>query len=127
MRHRATAIIFREGKLLLVRDKGKHRYSLPGGAMNKGEPSVSAAGRELSEELGLHVVEVKRLRDCDFKGGANQHHVCLVAVSGNPSIKEELADFTWWDMKASLPVFDHVTVIVERYGRSASARLPPKQ
>jgi len=47
MRQRGVAVVIRHGEVLLVRDKGKHRFSLPGGAIKKGEPTVSAAAREL--------------------------------------------------------------------------------
>jgi ADP-ribose pyrophosphatase YjhB (NUDIX family) len=118
MRHRATAIIIRDGKLLLVRDRESKRFSLPGGGLKHGEPSVSGAAREVSEELGLHPVEVKRLRDCDFEGGINQHHVCMVTVTGEPHIKEELNAFLWWDMKSPVLTFDHVTAILKKFNHS---------
>ena len=117
MRHRATAIILRDGKVLLVRDRGQNRFSLPGGALKRGEPSVSGAAREVSEELGLHAVEVKRLPQCDFKGGTNQHHVCFIKVTGDPHIRQELESFLWWDRRASLPVFEHVTRILNKFDK----------
>ena len=51
-RLRATVVAFRDNKVLLVMDKGRRRYSLPGGGVNKGEPSIAAAARELYEESG---------------------------------------------------------------------------
>jgi 8-oxo-dGTP diphosphatase len=84
MRSRATAIIFRDSRVLLVKDKGKDKYSLPGGGINHNEPSVSAAAREVHEELGLHVSMVKRLENCDFRGAFNNHRVCLVEAEGEP-------------------------------------------
>ena len=115
MRQRGTAVVIRDGKVLLVRDKGKHRFSLPGGAINKNEPTVSAAAREVYEELGLHVIMVKRLRGCDFKGSLSEHKVCLVQVSGEPRIRgHELDKFLWWDMKSSTPVYEHVTQILKK-------------
>ena len=78
LRGRGVAVVLRCGKVLLVRDKGKSRYSLPGGGIKKGEPTVSAAARELFEELGLRAVNIRRLRECDFKGSFSYHKVCLV-------------------------------------------------
>ena len=66
-RRRGTALVIRKGKVLLVRDKGKSRFSLPGGGINKGEPTVSAAARELYEELGMRPQKVIRLHHCDFE------------------------------------------------------------
>ena len=98
-----------------MRDKGKHHFSLPGGAVNKDEPSVSAAARELYEELGLHIISVKRIPECDFKGSLSEHRVCLVEANGEPYLKgHELDKFMWWDMKEPIPVYEHVERIVEK-------------
>lgn len=119
MRQRATAIIINNGKVLLVRDRGHHQFSLPGGGINKNEPSISAAAREVYEELGMHVTAVRRLPECDFKGSLSQHHVCVVEASGSPKIKgHELDKVIWWDMKESVPVYEHVTYILSRFTKS---------
>jgi ADP-ribose pyrophosphatase YjhB (NUDIX family) len=47
LRKRDVAVVIKYGKVLLVRDRGKHRFSLPGGGTEKGEHTVSAAAREL--------------------------------------------------------------------------------
>jgi len=115
LRKRGTAVVIRDGKVLLVRDRGRHHYSLPGGAVKKGEPTVSAAARELYEELGLHVIKVTRLRQCDFRGAVSEHKVCLIEASGEPHLREhELDKFMWWDMKTSIPVYAHVKKILNK-------------
>jgi ADP-ribose pyrophosphatase YjhB (NUDIX family) len=115
MRQRGTAVIFRNGKVLLVRDKGKHKFSLPGGEINKGEPSVSAAAREIDEELGLHANSVKRMYGCDFKGSRSEHKVCIIDTAREPHLRgHELDKFIWWDMKDPVPVFEHVTYILNK-------------
>ena len=115
-RVRATAVIARDGKVLLVRDRGKHRFSLPGGGLKKGEPTLSAAARELYEELGLRATSIERLRECDFRGKASKHKVCLVTeFDGHPHIQgHELSEFRWWDTKDNVPVFAHVRFILSR-------------
>jgi len=115
MRQRGAAVVIRDGKVLLVRDKGRHHFSLPGGGIKKGEPAVSAAARELYEELGLHVVNVKRLRGCDFKGSLSEHKVCLIEANGEPHLRgHELDKFIWWDMEEPVPVYAHVKNILKR-------------
>jgi len=116
MRQRGTAIVIRHGKVLLVRDKGRHKFSLHGGGIHKGEPTVSAAARELYEELGLRVTSVKRLKKCDFKGSVSEHKVCLIEANGEPNLSgHELDKYIWWDMKKPIPVFGHVTVILKKF------------
>ena len=112
MRQRATAVIIRGDKLLLVRDKGANHYSLPGGKIELNESSEKAVARELEEELGLSTVTVKRLDNCDFTGSLSQHNVFLVQVSNEPEIKSELDGFIWWDMAKPIPVFEHVNYIL---------------
>jgi 8-oxo-dGTP diphosphatase len=58
MKNRATAIIIRDGKLLLIhRQKpGKDFYVLPGGGVNLDESFEQACIREVKEETGLDVL-----------------------------------------------------------------------
>ena len=116
LRQRGTAVVIRHGKVLLVRDRGRQRFSLPGGAIKKGEPAVSAAARELYEELGLKAINIKRLRDCDFEGSMSNHRVCLVTeVEGSPHLRgHELDKFVWWDAREPIPVFAHVKAILNK-------------
>jgi ADP-ribose pyrophosphatase YjhB (NUDIX family) len=115
LRPRGTAVVIRDGKVLLVRDRGKHRFSLPGGGIKANEPAASAAGRELFEELGLSPVKVIRLPECDFKGSASHHKVCQIEARGEPHLRgHELDKFIWWDMKQPVPLFAHVTQILRR-------------
>src|ERR1700749_885491 len=53
-----SAVIFREGKVLLVRrarSPGKGFYSLPGGRVEYGESLHAALAREVDEETGLKI------------------------------------------------------------------------
>ena len=120
MRKRGTAVVIRDGKVLLVKDKGRHHFSLPGGGINKGEPTVSAAARELYEELGLTATKVVRLRECDFRGSLSEHKVCLIHASGEPHLRgHELDKFIWWDMGKPIPVYAHVMNILKKVKESS--------
>lgn len=116
MRKRATAVVIRDGKVLLVREKGLVSFSLPGGAIEKGESAVSAAARELNEELGLNSIKVTRLRGCDYKGSVNEHKVCRVQAEGEPHPKLEIDRFMWWDRKepSTIAVYPHVNSILKK-------------
>ena len=46
-------LVMRDGKCLVVRDRGRKNYSLPGGAIERGEPALAAAAREVYEETRL--------------------------------------------------------------------------
>ena len=119
-RHRATALVIQNGKYLLVRDKGKKEFSLPGGGIEKGEAVLTAACRELGEELGLKAYQAERRSDLDFEGGVTEHKVVRVHAGGKPRRNDgELAAYQWWNGKDQLPLFNHVTAIISRYEKSA--------
>ena len=110
MHQMAVAVVLRRNKVLLVRDRGRHRFSLPGGGIRKGEHTVIAAARELYEELRLRARSVKRLRNSDFRGPVIHHKVCLIDVRGRPRLGDrELDRFIWWDMRSNVPTYGHVT------------------
>jgi len=118
-RYRATVVVIRDGKVLLVRDKGRHDFSLPGGGFKKGESTIQAGIREVGEELGgLEVISTERLRHCDLEGRRANHKVCQLIVSGEPHIRQhhELDKVVWWDMKSNLPVQGHVRYILGKMG-----------
>ena len=55
------AVVFRNGELLLVRESGDGRWSLPGGWIDLGDSLGGAAAREVREESGYAVRSVKLL------------------------------------------------------------------
>jgi 8-oxo-dGTP pyrophosphatase MutT (NUDIX family) len=117
MRYRATALIIRNNKVLLVKDKGRHDYSMPGGGFKPKESTIQAAIREVQEELKLKATSAKRLRFCDLEGKRANHKVCILAVEGEPRIDhKELSGYLWWDMKQEIPVQGHVKYILKKYG-----------
>ncbi len=119
MRQRGVAVVLREGRVLLVRDKGRSHYSLPGGGIKRGEPTISAAARELFEEVGLTATKIMRLRYCDYKGTVNHHKVCIIEAEGEPHLKgDELDKFIWWDMKEPVQCYPHVTNILSNLLKS---------
>ena len=113
LRRRATIIIRREEKTLLVRDRGKDRYSLPGGKIERKELSLVAAIRELYEELGMRAIKAERQPHYDFEASFNRHIVCLIESNDDPVInRKELEDYLWWDGNQDIPRYVHVDKIV---------------
>jgi ADP-ribose pyrophosphatase YjhB (NUDIX family) len=116
-RYRATLVIFRDNKVLLVRDKGKKDYSFPGGGFKHGENTIQAGMREVSEELrGINILSIERLRNCDFEGQRAKHKVCKFVIDGEPTIRQnyELDNLIWWDTKSNVPVQGHVKYILSK-------------
>jgi ADP-ribose pyrophosphatase YjhB (NUDIX family) len=59
------AAVFREGRILLVKEPGEEGWSLPGGWADVGESPSEAATRETLEESGYRVWPVKLLAAYD--------------------------------------------------------------
>ncbi len=115
MRTRGTAVVLRDDKVLLVRDKGKQLFSLPGGKANWNEPSMAAAIRELYEELRMSARKSERFFKCDFKGSLNKHKVSLIETDDEPRLHgKELEEFIWWDMETDIPRYPHVDQILNK-------------
>lgn len=114
-RNRATALVTNEGRLLLVRERGAKRWSLPGGGMKKGEDPVAAAIRELDEETRLVALSATYL--FHYESPSQHHHVCLLEAEGKVELlKEELGDYRWWNGEKELPIIPSAVEIIELAG-----------
>ncbi len=112
-RERATAVVERDGHLLVVRDRGFRHYSLPGGGVNWGETPVNAVIRELAEETGLKAASVTPLPQCRTSDVFNTYLVFRVEATGDLKIaRNELSEAVWWDGKQKLPLFSYVRFVV---------------
>jgi len=115
LRDRATAVVRRDGHLLLVRDRGFRHFSLPGGGVHHGETPEEAVVRELAEETSLQATSVTPLPRCRTTDVFNTYFVFLVDATGEVRIDPiELASAEWWDGKRKLLLFSYVRFVVAR-------------
>ena len=120
-RQRATAIVMRGGRALLVRDKGRRSFALPGGGVQDGELPIYAVSRELHEETTLAATAIAYLGE--HSGKYNYHHIFGVAADGEVDVARDdmVEEFAWWDGAADIPVHPHVREILGAY-RDRAAR-----
>jgi ADP-ribose pyrophosphatase YjhB (NUDIX family) len=99
-----SAVIFREGKVLLVRrsrSPGKGFYSLPGGRVEFGESLHQALAREVDEETGLRidVVGLAGWREVLPTAAGGGHYVIMSFAARwrerEPLLNDEHDDFRW--------------------------------
>lgn len=102
----ASAIIFREGKILLVQrahDPGRGRWSVPGGRVENGETLEQAVHREVAEETGIaiDIIALAGIREVLPRGEARSHYVVLsyaaLWTSGDVQLNDEHQAAQWLD------------------------------
>ena len=112
LRERATAVVIRDEKVLLVKGRSSD-YMMPGGGIEPGETPMDAAARELREETGLEARRVEYL--CTWDSAINRHHAFRIDAEGDVEIdQDEISEFVWWGRSEVLPMFPHVEAILER-------------
>ena len=112
-RQRAAVIAERDGKVLLIREKGQRQYSLPGGGIERGEYTMEAALRELREETKLRPSKAERL--FDHEGATQIHKVVWARVRGEIKLQhKEVSGYKWWDGKESVPMLPSTAAILKR-------------
>ena len=120
-----------EGKILLIRShKWKGKYSVPGGHIELGERMEDALRREVKEETGLDVFDVKFVcfqefifDDCFWK---RRHFIffnfACRASSTEVRLNQEAQDYVWVTLDEALRMED-----VEPYTKNAIRELIKKQ
>lgn len=109
---------FRDGKILLVRNKEGEFWYLPGGKVERGESTEGCLRREVGEELGMQLEEVRYYSEF---GGLTPYSkrsvrtlVYLGEISGDPKASAEITEFEWTDRPWDRKLTDITQKVVER-------------
>lgn len=104
-------MILKDGKVLLGKRKGSHgagEYAFPGGHLEYMESFEDCVLRELAEECGIEVENIRFQFLSNVKQYAPKHyvHICLMAYwkSGEPKVlePEKCEGWDWYDL-SNLP------------------------
>ncbi len=125
----ARAVVFDDaGQVALLHASKKHFHKLPGGGVEAGESIEAALERELLEEIGCAVTNVRELGIVEeFRNKFNLRQLshCFLAdlagSKGSPDLEEdEIADgfeTVWLDLDEAIGILEKETDIEDYEGR----------
>lgn len=118
-------MIIKDGKVLMGKRKGSHgagEYSWPGGHMEYMESFEECAKREVEEETGMEIQNIRFLTLSNLKTYAPKHYVDLGLIaewkSGEPQLREphKVENWGWYDIDAlPEPLFSSIPSYIEAY------------
>lgn len=123
------AVIEKEGKYLFTKRIDEFpayhdKWQLPGGGMEFGETPEEALHRELREELGVEVIDIRlipfvdtRVRN-EWQGIFISYHCRLKNPDAEIYLNEEASEYRWFEKDeidyAQHPIFDGCVEIIEK-------------
>ncbi|MDO8594490.1 MAG: NUDIX domain-containing protein [bacterium] len=118
-------MVIKNGKVLLGKRKSSHgagEWAWPGGHVEYMESFEGCAKREVREETGMEIENIRFIRLLNLKAYAPKHYVdiglCADWKSGEPKVLEPLKceEWCWFDMNAlPSPLFKAIPYTIEAY------------
>lgn len=115
------AIIEHDGKILVCRGIGDKVWEFPGGRLHAGEAPVDGLVREIKEELGIVITNVKPflvVPSFHYKSNVHQVYIAYTCTyDGSPLVidRVEVEEFKWLSKEELkiLPMFEDGKEVVE--------------
>ena len=94
-------LVIRNKKVLMVREKDKDYFAIPGGSVEKGEDDEVTLQRELLEELGITSVDKNKHQTFKLPGKTEGYEIQFVLykgeIAGKINLGPEIAEYAWLD------------------------------
>jgi 8-oxo-dGTP pyrophosphatase MutT (NUDIX family) len=116
----ALVVVWMDGRCLLVFDRWKQAWELPGGMVEDGESAREGGARELAEETGISGVELEYVGVARFRlardGREEYGAVYRAAVDREVEFvpNDEIERVVWWDPATELAGVDGPDATVVR-------------
>jgi 8-oxo-dGTP diphosphatase len=100
-------LVLKDGKILMTQRKGSHgagEYAYPGGHLEFGESFEECARREVREEAGVEIDNIKFLRVANVTKYQGRHYIDIALSatwkSGEPQVlePEKATSWQWYDL-----------------------------
>lgn len=101
---KVAALIIKDKKLLLVRERGKNIFLLPGGKRKIGESDEQTLRRELMEELDTDIKDMNYYGTFSDRFGVIRIIAYMCDVHGAMKPGSEIEEMTWVDSSSDLRV-----------------------
>lgn len=129
----ALAVVWSGYHLLLVFDRSRQQWELPGGRIEPGEAPLQAAVRELHEESGLRLPTLALAGYARFRLATPLHDEYAAIYAGHVTSRhhnftpnQEISAIRWWDATrpppADIQILD--ATLAQRTCRSGRAAPP---
>jgi len=106
LRLKVAALLVKDKRILLVRNKGDKGFTLPGGGVERGEDIYDTLSREIEEEIACSLDEVSffdtYLGAIQEDGRRNFAFVFKVTSQGKPKKGKDVEEVKWFSIKEIL-------------------------
>lgn len=116
----SLVVLWRDGRCLMVFDRWKQAWELPGGVREGDESARQAAAWELAEETGVAGVELEYVGVARFRlarDGREEYGAVFQATVDREVefvANDEIERVSWWDPSTELPGVDGPDAAVVR-------------